>query len=596
LDRSVLGVPAQSAWGGSALGALILRGQRKALGALFENSLPAGEEGLMGTRMLEAPEGALVRSLYRSMGYGDPDFAKPVIAVVNSASTVCPGHYHLPALALQARQGIAEGGGMPVEFGTIGPCDGIAQGHDGMRYILPCRDLIAADIEMMARAHLIEGLVLVGSCDKIIPGMLMAAARLDLPAIVVVGGPMQPGCVKGKHCDSSSAQIAYAEYRAGSITREQLRQAEIDATPGPGSCSMLGTANTMCCIAEALGMALPLSATIPAIDAARLYSARESGRQAVELVRRGLTARRIMTRGAIENAIRLCLAIGGSTNAALHMPAIAAESGIDAPLQLFDDLGRTTPTLARILPSSEWDMVDFHGAGGVAGVMHELMPLLDSEALTVTGRTVRETFADTKPVVGPVVRPAAEPFARTGGLAVLRGSLAPGTAVARPAAVLEHMRRFRGPARVLESEEAACEAILTGKIRPGDVMVIRNEGPRGGPGMREMFTPLKALEGVGLLDAVALVTDGRFSGSNKGLFIGHVVPEAADRGPIAAVRDGDAIEIDIEARRVDLDVPSDEVVARLSALPPFEPPVKTGFLGIYSRLVRPASEGAMLRV
>ncbi len=504
--------------------------------------------------------------------------------------------YNLNLVSEHVKQGILQAGGTPVEFGVIAPCDGIAQGHMGMHYILPSRDLIANDVEMMVQAHQLDAVVLLGSCDKIVPGMLMAAARLDIPAIVVVGGPMEGGCTfDGRAADSTSLTEGLAMLKMGMVDEVTFAQLEDCAAPGCGSCSFLGTANTMCCVAEALGMCLPGSATIPATRAERLRTAQESGRQILELVRQHISARQIINQRSIENAIRLGTAIGGSTNLALHMPAIAYEADCDLTMLRFEELCRQTPHLARMNPAAAANVPDFHGAGGVPAVMKELLPFLQGDVLTVTGETVRVNLADAEIHDSGIIRTLAAPWAEGGGMAVLHGNLAPDSAITKPAAIDPGMQKFTGHARCFDSEEAANAAILAEQVRAGDIIVIRYEGPKGGPGMREMYTAMKLLYGRGLALSTAVVTDGRFSGTNNGCFVGHVSPEAAEGGPIAAVRDGDSITIDIPARSIDLHLSRAEIQARLADWRPPESKIKRGYLALYARLAESADKGAIIR-
>ena len=519
-----------------------------------------------------------------------------MIGVANSWNRVVPGHYNLNLVAEYVKQGIFQGGGTPVEFGVIGACDGIAQGHEGMHYILPTRDLIANSIEMMVQAHRLDAIMLLGSCDKIVPGMLMAAARLDIPAILVVGGPMEGGChFDGRAADGSSLVEALGMLKAGKLDEETFLELEDEAAPGCGSCSFLGTANTMCCVAEALGMSLPGSAMIPATHAARLRSAQAAGRQIVELVRKGITARQIITIEAIENAIRLGTAIGGSTNLALHMPAIAYEACCELTMDRFEELSRSTPHIAKMNPAAAPNVPDFYAAGGVPAVMKEILPLLHGDALTVSGRTVAENVAGARTRDRRIIKTMAEPWSREGGLAILRGNLAPNTAITRPAAIAPEMQTFTGTARCFDCEEEANQAILSGSIQPGQVIVIRYEGPKGGPGMREMFTAMKLLYGRGLATKTALITDGRFSGTNNGCFAGHISPEAAEGGPLAIVQDGDLITVDVPGRRLHLHVSDEEIKARLARWQRPAPKFKNGYLALYARLAESADKGAIIR-
>ncbi|HQE92718.1 MAG TPA: dihydroxy-acid dehydratase [Anaerolineae bacterium] len=545
--------------------------------------------------VLQRPEFSLHRALYKSMGYSDYDLERPLIGIANSWNRVVPGHYNLNLISEYVQQGILQAGGTPVEFGVIAPCDGIAQGHIGMHYILPSRDLIANDVEMMVQAHQLDAVVLLCACDKIVPGMLMAAARLDVPAMVVVGGPMEGGCMfDGRAADATSLTEGWGMLIAGKIDAEQYRQLEDSATPTCGSCSFLGTANTMCCIAEALGMSLPGSATIPATHAARLRSAQAAGRQIVALTQQGITARMIINQKGIENAVRLGTAIGGSTNMALHLPAIAYEADIELSMDHFEALARSTPHIARMNPAAPLNVPDFHAAGGVPAVMKELLPLLHGDALTVSGKTVAENVADAVTRDPRIIKTFAEPWGM-GGVAVLRGNLAPHTAITKPAAIKPEMHTFTGKARCFDAEEAANRAILAGQVQPGEVVVIRYEGPKGGPGMREMYVAMKLLYGRGLALTTAVVTDGRFSGTNNGCFVGHVSPEAAEGGPLAVVEDGDMITIDIPNRRLHLHVSDEVIAARLAKWQRPEPKIKHGYLALYSRLAESADKGAIIR-
>ncbi|MEG6520739.1 dihydroxy-acid dehydratase [Desulfotomaculum sp. 1211_IL3151] len=546
--------------------------------------------------ILHFPDWALNRSLYKSMGYTDEDLDKPLVAVVNSWNNVVPGHYNLREVSEAVKAGIRAAGGTPVEFGTIAACDGIAQGHEGMRYILPTRDLIANDIEMMIQAHRFDGMVLLGSCDKIVPGMLMAAARLDIPAIFVNGGPMLPGHFQGKDTDSSIVQESLGTLKAGEMTMAEYKELENCACPGPGSCAMLGTANTMCCLAEAMGMALPGSSTIPAVDASRFRAAQQSGRVIVDLIKRGITTGQIITKESLANAVRVSSAIGGSTNVALHIPAIAYEAKVDYDLEWFHELSQGTPHIAGIMPATEYDLADFHVAGGVPAVMKELASVLNTNCLTVTGKTVLENVQTAVIKDSRVIKTMTEPFHQNGGLAVIKGNLAPNGAVTKPAAIASELLKFCGSARVFDSEQLAIEAIEAGKIQPGDVVVIRYEGPKGGPGMPEMFKPMKLLVGMGLAKKVALITDGRFSGSNNGCFVGHISPEAMEGGPLALVQEGDSIDIDIPNRLLNIKVSPAELAARQEKWQAPAPRVTRGYLALYARITESADKGAIIKV
>jgi dihydroxy-acid dehydratase len=547
-------------------------------------------------KILERPEWSMHRSLYKSMGYSDYDLDRPLIGIANSWNRVVPGHYNLNQVSEFVKQGIRQAGGTPVEFGVIAACDGIAQGHDGMHFILPTRDLIANDIEMMVQAHRLDAVVMLGSCDKIVPAMLMAAARLDLPAIIVVGGPMEGGCqFDGRAADVTSVMEGLGMLKAGKIDDEKYLNLENCAGPTCGSCSFLGTANTMCCVAEAMGLSLPGSATIPATHAARWRAAQESGRQIVHLVKQGITARQILNQKGIENGIRLSTAIGGSTNVALHIPAIGYEADCEVSMDLFEKLCRGTPHIAKMNPAAAPNVPDFHQAGGVPAVMKELLPILHGDALTVTGKSMAENLADVGAPNRMIIKTIDDPWSNEGGLAVLRGNLAPHTAVTKPAAIQPDMRTFTGTAHCFDSEEEANQAILDGKVTAGEVIVIRYEGPKGGPGMREMYKAMKLLYGRGLALKTAVVTDGRFSGTNNGCFVGHVSPEAAEGGPLAIVQNGDEITIDIPNRNLHLNLSDQEIQDRLAGWQRPAPKYKRGYLALYSRLAESADKGAIIR-
>lgn len=546
--------------------------------------------------ILEGDDGALKRALYKSMGHSDEQLRRPVIAVVNSYTNATAGHANLNELTAKVLQGIEEAGGVGMVFGTIAPCDGIAEGHLGMRYILAAREVITASIEVMMRAHRFDGMVLLGSCDKIVPAMLMAAARLDIPAIMVNGGPMYPAEYKGKHWDGNIVTEAIGWKMRGEIDEAEFAHIENIAEPGPGSCTMYGTANTMCCIGEVLGMSLPGSSTLPAVSAERRECAIETGRTAVELVLNGINARQIITAESIRNAMIYLLATGGSTNAILHLQAIHYEAELGhLPLSVFDELSHQVPLVASLYPASEHDMIDFWEAGGVPAVELEIAKLLDLNALTVTGKTKAELLAKTRPSRRPeVIHTLAIPVRNEAGVAVLHGNLSPLGCVVKPAAVPENLMRFRGPAVVFNSEQESVEAIMSGQIRPGSALVLRYEGPKGGPGMPEMYKPMKSLEGMGLADSCALITDGRFSGSNRGLFVGHISPEAVDGGELALVQDGDDISIDIPARTLTLHVSETMLAQRRQNWQSVDKEVPRGFLRLYRRWALPAAQGAVL--
>jgi len=546
--------------------------------------------------ILKGDDGALKRALYKSMGHTDEQLRRPVIAVVNSYTNATAGHANLNELTANVLKGIDEAGGVGMVFGTIAPCDGIAEGHLGMRYILAAREVITMSIESMMRAHRFDGMVLLGSCDKIVPAMLMAAARLDIPAIMVNGGPMYPAEYRGKHWDGNIVTEAIGWKTRGEITEEEFAHIENIAEPGPGSCTMYGTANTMCCIAEVLGMSLPGSSTLPAVSQERRICAIETGKQAVALVREGINARQIITPESIRNAMVYLLATGGSTNAILHLQAIHYEAELGhLPLSAFDKLSHQVPLVASLYPASEHDMIDFWEAGGVRAVEHEIAALMNRDALTVVGKTKAELLAEGHKTTRPeVIRSLAIPVRSEAGVAVLHGNLSPLGCVVKPAAVPENLMTFRGSAVVFNSEQESVDAIMSGNIQPGSVLVLRYEGPKGGPGMPEMYKPMKCLEGMGLSDSCALITDGRFSGSNRGLFVGHISPEATEGGALGLVADGDEISIDIPTRLLTLHVDEVTLAQRRENWKPVYKEVPRGFLRLYRRWALPAAQGAVL--
>lgn len=555
--------------------------------------------------MLQGDQGRLKRALYKSMGFTDTHLQRPMIAVVNSYTNATPGHAHLNQVAEKVKEGIFMAGGTAVEFSTIAPCDGMAEGHIGMRYILPARDVIADSIEVMVRAHRFDGMVLIGSCDKIVPGMLMSAARLGIPAALINGGPMYPACYQGKHWDGNIVTEAVGWKNRALISEEELDRIENLAEPGVGSCTMLGTANTMGCMAEAMGMALPGAGTIPAVHGARLRLAAQTGMAVVDLVFKGIDSTQIITKEAIENAIMALMAIGGSTNAIMHLQAIHDEAGLGAlPLQEFDRWSEKIPHIASIYPASVHDMIDFFTAGGMEAVLRELRGHLHLNALTVTGATLAEnmrafgdatTTSATAAATDEVIRPIDRPFHAEGGVAVLSGNLAPQGCVVKPAAIPDHLFTFEGKARVFDSEQAAIDCIMRKEIAPGTALVLRYEGPKGGPGMPEMYQPMKLLEGMGLSDTCALLTDGRFSGSNRGLFVGHISPEALEGSTLALVQDGDMISIDIAKRAISLAVNEEELTERRLHWAPVDKKPPRGHLQIYRKLSTSASAGAILK-
>ncbi len=551
--------------------------------------------------ILQRPEFCFNRGVYKSMGFSDKDLEKPIIGIADTWSELVPGSYNLRAVADSVRRGIYAAGGTPVEFGVIGACDGTAQGNEGMKFILPSRDLIANDVEVMVQAHQLDGIVLLGSCDKIVPGLLMAAARLKLPAILLPGGPMQGGPVfDGRAADLTSLSEGCGMVNAGKLDPEELYRMEDTCGPGCGSCSFYGTANTMCCLSEALGLTLPQGALIPAVYAERARAAFATGEAIVELVRKNITADQILNEASMENAIRVLNATGGSTNGVLHLTAIARELGISSEkmMEKFQRLSETTPLVAKVNPSSRYNMEDFYLAGGIPQVMKEIEPLLNTEVLTVTGKTLKENLAEVSGarVNREVIKTMEEPFSAFGGIAVLFGNLASEGCVTKPSAIKENIRYFTGSARVFDCEEDAERAILAGEIQPQSVVVIRYEGPKGGPGMREMYKAMKYLYGMGLAECTALITDGRFSGTNNGCFVGHISPEAAEGGPIALIEDGDKITIDIPNKTITLHVTEEVLAERKKNWKAPEPKYKTGYLAVYSKLAASASRGAVVEI
>jgi len=536
------------------------------------------------------------RSLLYAAGLTAEEMSRPLIGVVSSHTDIVPGHIHLDRLADAVQAGVRMAGGTPLTFNTIAVCDGIAMGHFGMCFSLPSRELIADTVEVMVTAHALDGLVLIPNCDKVVPGMLMAAGRINIPTVVVSGGPMMAGRYRGEDVDVKNVFEAVGEYKANRLGDEELRGLEIAACPGCGSCAGLFTANSMNCLTEALGMGLPGNGTIPAVEAARLRLAKRAGMQVLQLVEDQLLPRDIMTEAAFENAIAVDMAIGGSTNTVLHLPAIAHETGIELPLERFDQVSARTPYLVKLSPSGPHHMQDLNEAGGIPAVMAELLrqDLFHGEGHTVTGSTVAENLQGVERR-SDVIRPADDPYRPDGGIAILRGNLAPGGAVVKAAAVRPEMLHHRGPARVFEGEEPALDVILEGGIKAGDVLVIRYEGPQGGPGMREMLMPTSALAGMGLDDKVALLTDGRFSGATRGAALGHVSPEAAAGGLIALVHDGDEIEIDIVGKKLTLHVSEEELARRRGTWKTPEPRVSGGYLARYAAMVTSAGKGAVLR-
>ncbi len=540
------------------------------------------------------PEYAPHRALWRASGLTDDELRRPLIGVVSTWNEIVPGHVHLDKVVEAVKAGVRGAGGTPLTFGTIGVCDGIAMGHNGMRYSLPSREVIADSIEIMVEAHALDGVVIVTNCDKITPGALLAAARLEVPVILVNGGPMLPGLCNGEKLDFKDLMERMNKLiKEGKL--DELEKLERCVLPGPGSCAGLFTANTMNILSEALGMMLPFTSTIPAVEARRIWAAKESGKRIVEMVKEGLTPDKILTESALRNAITVDVALGGSTNSVLHLEALAQELGVDLPLDVFDEISRKTPQLTAISPSGPHHVVDLDRAGGVPAIMKELskLGLIDLDALTVSGERIGEIIRRAEVRDRNVIRDVENPYRREGTIAILKGTLAPRGAVIKTSAVKEDLFYFEGRAKVFDSEEEAVKAIREGKVEPGDVVVIRYEGPKGGPGMREMLTATAALMALGLGDKVALVTDGRFSGATRGPCVGHVSPEAAEGGPIALVKDGDKIVIDIKNRKLDLLVSEAELERRRRAWKPKVKKLK-GVLRRYARLANSADKGAAL--
>ena len=549
-------------------------------------------------QVTKGPQRTAHRALLFATGVAPEELDLPMIGIANSRTDLVPGHIYLDRIGEAVRAGILQAGGTPFEFSTIAVDDGLAMGHLGMCYSLPSRDLIADSIETMLIAHQLDGVVLVANCDKIVPGMLMAAARVNIPAVLISGGPMLAGVLGDQRLDLTNLNEVVGQYRSGRATQETMQAIEMAACPGCGSCSGLFTANTMNCLAEALGMSLPYNGTVPAVEADRIRLAKQAGRAIVKLVEKGIRPRQILSLASLRNAIATDMAIGGSTNAVLHLLAIAREADVPLTLEAFEEISRRTPWLAKISPSGTYHMEDLHRAGGIPAVLKTLMEggFISGEALTVTGGTQEENVRAARIRDSAVIRESSDPHTPDGSLAVLRGNLAPDGAVVKKSAVAASVMIHEGPARVFDGEEAAAEAILGGAIVPGDVVVIRYEGPRGGPGMREMLSATSAIIGVGLGESVALVTDGRFSGVSRGAAIGHVAPEAMRGGPIALVADRDRIRIDIPARKLELLVTEAELRERASRWAPPAPRVRSGYLARYAAMVGSASDGAVLGV
>ena len=537
------------------------------------------------------------RSLFKAMGYTDEELRRPLVGIANSVNDIIPGHVELDRIVSAVKAGVYMGGGTPIAFGTIGVCDGIAMNHIGMKYSLASRELIADSIEVMAIAHAFDAMVMVTNCDKIVPGMLMAAARLNLPTIIVSGGPMLAGTREGKKIDLVSVFEAVGAVSSGKMSKAELADIEDSACPTCGSCAGMFTANSMNCLTEAIGMGLPGNGTIPAVMAARTRLAKEAGMKIMMLLRKRMTPRKIMTDKAFANAMAIDMALGCSTNTVLHLIALAREAGVKLNLDSFNRISEKIPHLCNMSPAGRHHVEDLDRAGGVSAVMKELSRkgLINTECLTVTGRPVKENIEDSRIRDKSVIRPLERPYHKQGGLAVLFGNLAASGCVVKQSAVVRRMLRHVGPARVFDSEEEATSAIMAGRIKKGDVVIIRYEGPRGGPGMREMLMPTSAIAGMGLDADVALVTDGRFSGGTRGAAIGHVSPEAMEAGPIAIVEDGDRIAIDIPQKRITLKVSEKEIEARLSTWRPPKFKITKGYMARYVRAVSSGGEGAVVR-
>ncbi|MBN2223965.1 MAG: dihydroxy-acid dehydratase [Deltaproteobacteria bacterium] len=548
-------------------------------------------------RMKRGLEKAPHRALFKAMGYTDSEIARPMVGIVNTQNEIVPGHIHLNTLADAVKAGVRIMGGTPIEFPTIGVCDGIAMNHEGMKYSLASRELIADSVEVMAMAHPFDGLVMIPNCDKIVPAMLMAALRLNIPSIIVSGGPMMAGIHRDKEIDLITVFEGVGKVAVGEMSEDELVKIEDAACPGCGSCAGMFTANSMNCLTEALGMGLPGNGTIPAVEAARVRLAKKAGQTIMKLIEKKILPRDIVTMAALRNAITVDMALGCSTNTVLHLPAVAAEAGIELSLDLFDEISKKTPHLVNLSPSGPHHLHDLARAGGVQAIMAILSGagLIDTSVTTVNITPLSHNLVGAEVFDTDVIRTINNPYHKEGGIAILRGNLAPDGAVVKQSGVDERMMKNTGPARVFESEEEAVTAILAGRIVKGDVVVVRYEGPKGGPGMREMLTPTSVIAGMGLDRDVALITDGRFSGGTRGAAIGHVSPEAAEGGVIALVRDGDIIEIDITGRRLDLKVSDDELKKRRQQWTAPKPKITTGYLARYARAVTSASTGAVIK-
>jgi len=538
------------------------------------------------------------RSLLKAIGYTDEEISRPLIGIGHAHNEIIPGHAHLDRILEAVKAGVRMAGGTPIAFGTIGVCDGIAMNHPGMKYSLASREIIADSMEIMAQAHPFDGLVMIPNCDKVTPGMLMALLRVNIPALMVSGGPMLTGRFQGKDVHLISVFEGIGRVKAGTMSEEEICELEDAACPGCGSCAGMFTANSMNCLAEAIGLALPGNGTIPAVAAARIRLAKEAGMAVMNLLAKNIRPRDIATIEAFENAMAVDMALGCSTNTVLHVPAIAREAGIDLSLKMFNDVSRKTPHICSLIPGGKNSLQQLDEAGGVQAVMKELAGTSDGlnlEVMTATGHTLGENLAKAKVRDREIIKPVSDPYHKEGGIAILYGNLAPDGAVVKQSAVAEKMMVHEGPARVYNSEEEAQKAILGGEIRPGDVVVIRYCGPKGGPGMPEMLSPTSAIIGMGLGGSVALITDGRFSGGTQGACLGHISPEAAEGGPIGLVEENDHIIIDIPARTITLDVVEEELARRKAAWTPPPPKITTGYVGRYAKMVSSGSTGAVLR-
>ena len=537
------------------------------------------------------------RALLRAVGCSSGDWGKPFVGVINSFSEIVPGHIHLQTIAKAVKEGIRSRGGVPFEVNTIAVCDGIAMNHPGMKYSLPSRELIADSVEILAQAHAFDGLVFIPNCDKVVPGMLMAAIRLNLPSVFVSGGPMLAGKLvqedTARCVDLITVFQAVGKVAKDTMTEDELQELEMVACPGCGSCAGMFTANTMNCLSESLGIALPGNGTIPAVEARRRQLAYKAGQQVMEVLAKDIRPKDVITRDSLYNAFAVDMALGGSTNSVLHLTAIAHEAGIDFPLSLINEISDSVPHICKLSPAGDYHIEDLDLAGGIPAIMHELSGSLKLEANTVLGKPLGEIAKKGKVKNREIIRPLSQPHAHTGGISILFGNLAPDGAVVKSAAVDSEMLVHRGPARVFNNEEEATAAIMKGEFKSGEVIVIRYEGPKGGPGMREMLAATSILSGMGMDKKVALITDGRFSGGTRGAAIGHVSPEAAEKGPIAALRDADIIDINIPDHKLEVELSQQELEQRLTSLPSFEPRIKTGYLKRYSDKVSSASTGAV---